>query len=148
MSERSDESGSEGSRTGEFGTEGPQTDEFETESDGSESVLVGDLAHARSGDKGNRVNIGVVADNPEAYERLCAQLTADRVAEHFDGLIEGEVRRYELPNVHALNFVGEDALDGGGQASLRYDTQGKTYAAALLECELPARTRSGEDDDG
>lgn len=108
-----------------------------------ESVCVGDIAHARSGDKGNRVDIGVVGDDPAAYERLRDQLTAERVAAHFEGLIEGEVRRYELPNVRALNFVGEDALDGGGQASLRYDTQGKTYGAALLELELPAREDDG-----
>ena len=120
------------------------------------SVRVGDLAHARSGDKGNRVNIGVIADDPSAYDRLRDQLTADRVATNFEGLIEGEVRRYELPNVHGLNFVAEDALDGGGQASLRYDTQGKTYAAALLAIELPEwneetaadRSTDPEGDDG
>lgn len=108
-------------------------------------VQVGDIAHARSGDKGNRVNVGVVADDSDAYERLRAQLTADRVAARLDGLVEGEVRRYELPNISAFNFVCEDALDGGGQVSLRYDTQGKTYAAALLECELPERSRENGD---
>lgn len=107
------------------------------EDDRREPVRVGDLAHARSGDKGDRVNVGVIADDSAAYERLRDQLTVDRVAAHFEGLIEGEVRRYELPNVSGLNFVGEAALDGGGQASLRYDTQGKTYAAALLAIELP-----------
>lgn len=107
--------------------------------DAGESVRVGDLAHARSGDKGNRVNIGVIANDADAYDRLREQLTAERVAAHFEGLVEGEVRRYELPNVRGLNFVGEDALDGGGQASLRYDTQGKTYGAALLDLELPPR---------
>jgi hypothetical protein len=108
------------------------------------SVAVGDIAHARSGDKGNRLNVGVVADDARAYDRLREQLTAERVAARLGGLVAGEVSRYELPNVRALNFVCEDALDGGGQASLRYDTQGKTYAAALLELELPART--GDED--
>lgn len=122
--------------------------------DSQELVRVGDVAHARSGDKGNRVNVGVIADDRDAYDRLRDQLTADRVAAHFEGLIAGEVRRYELPNVRGLNFVGEDALDGGGQASLRYDTQGKTYAAALLAIELPeseavdATEPEGESEDG
>ncbi|UPV98963.1 hypothetical protein M0R88_10530 [Halorussus gelatinilyticus] len=107
--------------------------------DETSPVTVGDIAHGRSGDKGNRVNIGVVADTPAAYDRLIEQLTADRVAAYFEGLVDGAVERYELPNVHAVNFVCEDALDGGGQASLRYDTQGKTYAAALMEYKLPGR---------
>lgn len=98
-----------------------------------------DIAHGRSGDKGNRLNIGVVADDPDGYDWLCKQLTAEFVAQQFDGLVTGSVTRYELPNIHALNFLCEDALDGGGQHSLRYDTQGKTYAAALLECRLPSR---------
>lgn len=102
-------------------------------------VLLADIAHGRSGDKGNRLNIGVVADDPDAYERLREQLTAAFVARQFDGLVAGSVTRYELPNIHALNFLCEDALDGGGQHSLRYDTQGKTYAAALLACRLPPR---------
>jgi len=121
-------------------TDGRRTDE-------DKSVRVGDLAHARSGDKGNRVNIGVIANDADAYDRLREQLTAERVAAHFEGLVEGEVRRYELPNVRGLNFVGEDALDGGGQASLRYDTQGKTYGAALLDLELPPRGPEGHEDD-
>jgi hypothetical protein len=104
-----------------------------------ERVRVGDIAHGRSGDKGNRLNIGVVADDPNAYDRLREQLTEEFVAQQFDGLVTGEVTRYELPNIDAVNFLCEGALDGGGQHSLRYDTQGKTYAAALLECHLPAR---------
>ena len=103
-----------------------------------EPVKIGELAHARSGDKGNRVNIGVISETEDAFARLDEQLTAARVAEYFDGIIHGEVKRYRLENVQAFNFVGTDALDGGGQRSLRYDTQGKTYAALLLECELPA----------
>jgi hypothetical protein len=100
-------------------------------------VKIGDLAHARSGDKGDRVNVGVVTESETAFERLDEQLTASRVATYFDGIVEGEVKRYRLENVRAFNFVGTRALDGGGQVSLRYDTQGKTYAALLLECELP-----------
>ncbi|WP_255198523.1 AtuA-related protein [Halorarius litoreus] len=106
-------------------------------SDWTQPVKIGELAHARSGDKGDRVNIGVISKSPDAYERLDEQLTADRVADYFDGIVHGEVERYRLENVQAFNFVGTDALDGGGQVSLRYDTQGKTYAALLLECELP-----------
>lgn len=111
-------------------------------SDATDRVRIADIAHGRSGDKGNRLNIGVVADDPDAYDRLREQLTAEFVAAQFDGLVDGSVTRYELPNVHALNFLCEDALDGGGQHSLRYDTQGKTYAAALLECHLPPREHS------
>lgn len=108
-------------------------------SDPSESIRIGEIAHGRSGDKGNRLNVGVVADDEAAFERLREQLTAEFVAEQFDGLVDGPVTRYELPNLLAFNFLCEDALDGGGQVSLRFDTQGKTYAAALLECRLPPR---------
>jgi hypothetical protein len=100
-------------------------------------VRVGDIAHGRSGDKGDRLNLGIVADDRDAYERLESQLTDTFVAAQFDGLVEGGVTRYELPNLLAFNFLCEEALDGGGPVSLRYDTQGKTYAAALLECQLP-----------
>ncbi|WP_136591429.1 AtuA-related protein [Salinigranum halophilum] len=100
-------------------------------------VKIGELAHARSGDKGDRVNIGVISETKEAFERLDQQLTADRVAEYFDGIIDGDVKRHRLENIQSFNYVATDALDGGGQMSLRYDTQGKTYAALLLECELP-----------
>ena len=104
---------------------------------GSGSLRVGNIAHGRSGDKGARLNLGVVADNRSAYNRLDEQLTAAFVADQFDGLVEGEVTRYTLPNLLAFNFLCEQALDGGGPVSLRYDTQGKTYAAALMECTLP-----------
>jgi hypothetical protein len=96
-----------------------------------------DVARARSGDKANWLNVGVVADNDTAYRRLETQLTADVVAEALEGLVEGEVRRYKLPNVRGFNFVATEALDGGGQVSIRYDTQGKTYAAIVLDLELP-----------
>ena len=96
-----------------------------------------DLATARSGDKGNHANIGVVARNAGAYELLVRELTAERVAEFFSGLGAAKVERFELPNVQALNFVLYDALAGGASRSLRIDTQGKLLGTAILEVELP-----------
>ncbi len=101
---------------------------------------LGDLAHARSGDKGNRANIGVVANDPEAFAWLRVHLTATVVAEYLRPLDAGAVTRYELPNILALNFVIERALGGGASRSLRIDSQGKALAVALLELRLP---RSG-----
>lgn len=103
----------------------------------SEAISLKEIARARSGDKANQLNIGVIADTEQAYERVDEQLTAERVQRYFEGVIKGEVIRYELPNIRGFNFVGTDALGGGGQRSIRYDTQGKTYAAALLLLELP-----------
>ncbi|MHC5544041.1 AtuA-related protein [Singulisphaera rosea] len=105
-------------------------------------IRLGDLAHARSGDKGNRANIGVVANDAEAYAWLVEHLTAPTVADYFSGLQPGEVRRYELPNLHALNFVLDDALGGGASRSLRLDSQGKALGVALLELRLPWPDRS------
>lgn len=101
-------------------------------------VRLGDLAHARSGDKGNRANIGVVANDRACYAWLKAHLTAERVAEYFRPLGIGAVRRYELPNIQALNFVLENALGGGASRSLRVDTQGKALGVAMLELRLPS----------
>jgi len=95
-----------------------------------------DLAHARSGDKGDSANIGVIARRPEYYPILERELTASRVRSHFAGIVRGEVERFELPNLGALNFVLHGALGGGGTISLRLDAQGKTLAAALLRMEL------------
>jgi hypothetical protein len=95
-----------------------------------------DIAYGRSGDKGNSVNIGIAARNPADYELLCSLLTAERVKEYFAEFCHGEVTRYELPNLSALNFLLSDALDGGGTVSLRSDAQGKTFAAALLAMEI------------
>ncbi len=95
-----------------------------------------DLAHARSGDKGDTANVGVIALQPEWYPLLVEQLTADRVAGHFRGLITGGVERFELPNLHALNFLLHGALDGGGTLSLKTDAQGKVYSTALLRLVL------------
>lgn len=100
-------------------------------------VRVGDLAHARSGDKGNRANIGVVANDGSCYAWLKEALTAKVVAEYFRPVGIGSVRRYELPKIHAFNFVLENALGGGASRSLRIDSQGKALGVALLELRLP-----------
>jgi len=99
-------------------------------------VQLVDIAHARSGDKGDTANVGVIALRPEWYALLAQQVTSDRVAEHFRGMIEGGVDRYELPNLNALNFLLHGALDGGGTLSLKTDAQGKVYSTALLRMIL------------
>ena len=91
-----------------------------------------DIAHARSGDKGDTANVGVIALEPQWYEVLDQFVTRKRVADHFKGMIEGDVERYELPNLNALNFLLHGALDGGGTLSLKTDAQGKVYSTALL----------------
>jgi hypothetical protein len=93
------------------------------------------LAHARSGDKGDTANIGVIALHPELYPVLLKELTVARVARHFRGMA-ARVERYELPNLHALNFLLHEALDGGGTISLRTDAQGKVYSTAILRMEV------------
>jgi len=95
-------------------------------------VRLVDIAHARSGDKGDTANVGVIALEPRWYEVLERFVTRNRVAEHFRGMIEGDVDRYELPNLNALNFLLHGALDGGGTLSLKTDAQGKVYSTALL----------------
>jgi hypothetical protein len=101
------------------------------------AVRLGDLAHARSGDKGDRANIGVVANDPGCYAWLQSRLTPEAVAEYLRPLGVGRVTRYELPNLSAFNFVVEHALAGGASRSLRLDSQGKALAVALLEMTLP-----------
>jgi hypothetical protein len=91
-----------------------------------------DIAHARSGDKGDTANVGVIALQPRWYDVLEQFVTRDRVADHFHGMIEGDVERYELPNLNALNFLLHGALDGGGTLSLKTDAQGKVFSTALL----------------
>jgi len=91
-----------------------------------------DIAHARSGDKGDTANVGVIALQPRWYEVLEQFVTRKKVADHFRGMIEGDVERYELPNLNALNFLLHGALDGGGTLSLKTDAQGKVYSTALL----------------
>jgi hypothetical protein len=95
-----------------------------------------DIAHARSGDKGDTANVGVIALRPEWYPVLAKHLTLDRVAEHFRGVIDGRVERYELPNLKALNFLLHGALDGGGTLSLKTDAQGKVFSTAMLRLVL------------
>src|ERR1700741_492364 len=94
------------------------------------------LAHARSGDKGDTANVGLIAYKPEYYPLLTEQVTAERVKEHFTGICFGDVERFEVPNLHALNFLLHESLDGGGTLSLKTDAQGKTYSAALLRMEI------------
>jgi hypothetical protein len=94
------------------------------------------LAHARSGDKGDTVNVGVIARAPALYPFLVETLTSQRVRAHFEGLVHGDVERFELPNLHALNFLLHNALDGGGTVSLMLDAQGKTFSTAMLRMEL------------
>jgi hypothetical protein len=91
------------------------------------------IAHARSGDKGDASNAGLIAETPELYEVLREQVTAERVKEHFREVCRGPVERYELPNVLALNFILHDSLGGGGTESLKSDAQGKTHAQGLLQ---------------
>jgi hypothetical protein len=94
------------------------------------------LAHARSGDKGDTANVGLIALEPEYYPILEREVTAPRVARHFKGMVTG-VERFELPNLNALNFLLHGALDGGGTISLKTDAQGKVYSTALLRMEIP-----------
>ncbi len=96
-----------------------------------------ELAHARSGDKGNHANIGVIAREASAYAHLCQVLTEERVAEFFAPLGAREVKRFMLPGIHALNFMLHDVLAGGACKSLRLDSQGKILALAILEMEIP-----------
>jgi hypothetical protein len=93
------------------------------------------LAHARSGDKGNTANVGLIALEPELYPILACEVTSARVARHFKGMVSG-VERFELPNLNALNFLLYDALDGGGTISLKTDAQGKVYSTALLRMQI------------
>jgi hypothetical protein len=99
-------------------------------------VQLVDIAHARSGDKGDTANVGVIALRPEWYSVLERYLTIERVREHFHGIITGGVERFELPNLGALNFLLHGALDGGGTLSLKTDAQGKVFSTALLRLEL------------
>lgn len=95
-------------------------------------VQLVDIAHARSGDKGDTANVGLIALDPRWYDVLNRFVTRDSVAAHFEGLIDGGVERFELPNLNALNFLLHGALDGGGTLSLKTDAQGKVYSTALL----------------
>ena len=101
-----------------------------------EPLRLKDIAHGRSGDKGNHANVAVLAYTESGYSWLRQHLTAESVAEYFKTLRPSRVQRYEAPNLLALNFVLYDVLGGGASGSLRTDTQGKTLALALLEMPL------------
>ena len=103
---------------------------------GAELLQLRYLAHARSGDKGDTANVGLIALEPEYYDLLVSEATRERVARHFRGMVSG-VERFELPNLRALNFLLHGALDGGGTLSLKTDAQGKVYSTALLRMEVP-----------
>lgn len=94
------------------------------------------VAHARSGDKGDTANIGLIALREEVYPILIREVTAERVKQHFRGICKGEVDRFELPNLGALNFLLHESLGGGGTLSLMTDAQGKTFSTALLRMEI------------
>ena len=94
------------------------------------------LAHARSGDKGDTANVGLIALRDEIYPILIREVTAERVKQHFQGICKGEVERFELPNLGALNFLLHESLGGGGTLSLMTDAQGKTFSTALLRMEI------------
>jgi len=100
------------------------------------NVQLTELAHARSGDKGDTANVGLIALRSEFYPVLVREVTAKRVKEHFDGICKGEVERFELPNLEALNFLLHESLGGGGTLSLMTDAQGKTFSTALLRMQI------------
>ena len=102
----------------------------------SRTVQLRWIAHARSGDKGDTANVGLIALHPRFFPVLEKHVTAARVARHFRGEIRGPVERFELPNLHALNFLLHGALGGGGTVSLKTDAQGKVFSTALLRMEI------------
>src|SRR2546425_6939252 len=95
-------------------------------------IQLGRLAHARSGDKGDTANVGLIALRDQFYPLLVREVTAARVKEHFKGICKGDIERFELPNLGALNFLLRESLGGGGTLSLMTDAQGKTFSTALL----------------
>ncbi|MCH8928501.1 MAG: hypothetical protein IIB39_07295 [Candidatus Marinimicrobia bacterium] len=107
-----------------------------------------DIAHARSGDKGNSSNVGLIAKNREAYDIIAAAVTAEKVKSHFGDIVKGDVERYDLPNLLSLNFILHDSLGGGGSQSLKNDAQGKTHGQGLLlmEIEIPDEFTIGMDE--
>src|SRR6266480_7821715 len=94
------------------------------------------FAHARSGDKGDTANVGLIALQDQFYPLLVREVTAARVKEHFNGICKGDVERFELPNLGALNFLLHESLGGGGTLSLMTDAQGKTFSTALLRMQI------------
>ena len=99
-------------------------------------LKLSEMAYARSGDKGDASNVGIVAYNRRGYDLLKETLTAERVKQHFSAICKGTVQRYEVPNILALNFIMHDSLGGGGSESLKTDAQGKTHGLGLLQMEV------------
>ncbi len=99
-------------------------------------IQLKEICHGRSGDKGDAANIGLIAYRKEDYELIKKQVTAEKVKEFFKGICLGEVERFEMPNINALNFLLHNTLGGGGTVSLKLDAQGKTLASALLKMEI------------
>ena len=99
-------------------------------------VPLSQIAHARSGDKGDGSNVGLIANRPELYDVIRREVTVERVAEHFAEVCRGAIERYEVPNLSALNFILHDSLGGGGTESLKTDAQGKTHGQGLLQMEI------------
>ncbi|MEX3959919.1 hypothetical protein [Trinickia sp. EG282A] len=97
-----------------------------------------DLAHSRTGDKGNTLNVSVICRDPRAYAHVLAHVTPERVKAHLADLVRGDVVRYELPLIGALNFVLREALGGGVTRSLALDAHGKSVSSALLDLDIPA----------
>ena len=99
-------------------------------------IQLKEICHGRSGDKGDAANIGLIAYKKEDYEIIRKEVTAEKVKKFFEGICDGEVERYEMPNINALNFLLHNTLGGGGTVSLKLDAQGKTLASALLKMEI------------
>jgi hypothetical protein len=104
-----------------------------------------DIAHARSGDKGDTANVGLIALDPRWYPLLVEYVTREAVAAHFRDMIDGPVDRFELPNLNALNFLLHGALDGGGTLSLKTDAQGKVFSTALLRMVIDVSDAKGKE---
>ncbi len=103
------------------------------------------LAHARSGDKGDTANVGLIALSEDIYPILVREVTADKVKKHFGEIVKGEVERFELPNLGALNFLLHESLGGGGTLSLMTDAQGKTFSTALLRMKINVKPREAKE---
>jgi hypothetical protein len=99
------------------------------------------IAHARSGDKGDTANVGIIALRPDYYDILKKYVTAEKVKQHFGSMVKGKVERFEMPNIDALNFLLHQALGGGGTMTLKHDAQGKTLSTALLRMEIEVKEK-------
>ena len=112
-----------------------------------EKLKLYEIAHARSGDKGNSSNVGLIAKKPEYYDTIRESVTTEKVKAHFGNIVKGDVERYELPNLLALNFILHDSLGGGGSQSLKNDAQGKTHGQGLLLMEIEVADDLGVEED-